>query len=86
MNGQGWDGERIWMDGWMGGHGGSGLPLGMGAGSLPTPTVLRGRWGWMQAPKNPTHCPTAKPGATSLPSTVPPAPALQSNIKAEIAT
>lgn len=78
MNGQGW---REDIDGWMGGKVGSHNTL-----LLPTLMVLGGRWGQTQAPKHPTHRPTAKPAATSLPSTVSLAPALQSNVKAEIAT
>lgn len=78
MNGQGW---REDIDGWMGGKVGSHNTL-----LLPALMVLGGRWGQTQAPKNPTHRPMAKLAASSLPSTVSLAPALQSNVKAEIAT
>lgn len=80
MHGQAWAGERTWVNRW-GGTGISGY-----------------HWEWVQAPspprcccmqmqllRTPMHCSTAKPGAT-LPSTLPPATALQSNKKAETAT
>lgn len=85
MLGQGWAGKGTWVNRW----GTQGFLGTIGSGSRLLPHLqgagCRCRL-QMQVPRTQIHCSTAKPGATSLPFTLPPATVFQSNKKAETAT